>query len=64
MKMLRANKKAFAFFDAQPPGYKRIVIFWVTSAKREETRLRRLAHVIERAEIGGRIDLLKPSSAP
>ncbi len=57
---LRANKKASAFFDAQPPGSRKILTFWVMSAKKEETRLRRLRHFIERAASGSRIDLLKP----
>ena len=58
---LRANRKAAAFFDAQPPGYRKIVTFWVMSAKKEETRARRLAHLIERSASGNRIDLLKPN---
>src|SRR2546425_7783357 len=37
---LKANEKAWAFFQAQPPGYRRTVGWWVMSAKREETRLR------------------------
>jgi uncharacterized protein YdeI (YjbR/CyaY-like superfamily) len=58
LRALRADRKACAFFDALPPGYKRIVIFWVMSAKREDTRARRLAHLIERSRAGSRIDLL------
>ncbi len=46
-KKLRANKKAWAFFQAQPPWYQRAVSWWVTSAKKEETRLKRLATLIE-----------------
>ena len=45
-KKLRANRKAAAFFDAQPPWYRRTAIHWVISAKREETRERRLAQLI------------------
>ncbi len=45
-KKLRANKKASAFFDAQAPWYRRTVTHWVISAKREETRERRLAELI------------------
>src|SRR5262249_43488984 len=58
---LRANRKASSFFDGQPPGYRRTVIFWVMSAKREETRARRLAHLIECSANDCRIDFLKPS---
>jgi uncharacterized protein YdeI (YjbR/CyaY-like superfamily) len=43
---LRKNRKAAAFFDAQPPGYRRTAIHWVISAKREETRERRLKLLI------------------
>ena len=43
---LRANRKAAAFFDAQPPWYRRTAIHWVIGAKREETRARRLAQLI------------------
>ena len=57
----RANRKAASFFDAQPAGYKKIVTFWVMSAKKEETRARRLAHLIERSASGTRIDLLNPN---
>jgi len=58
---LRADGKAFRFFDAQPAGYKKTVIFWVMSAKQEETRARRLAHLLERSARGARIDLLSPN---
>jgi uncharacterized protein YdeI (YjbR/CyaY-like superfamily) len=43
---LRANAAAAAFFDAQAPWYRRTVTHWVTSAKREETRARRLEQLI------------------
>ena len=45
--MLRKNKAAAAFFDAQPPGYRKVAGWWVVSAKKEETRLKRLATLIE-----------------
>jgi uncharacterized protein YdeI (YjbR/CyaY-like superfamily) len=57
---LRANRKAASFFDAQPPGYRKKVTAWVMSAKKEETRARRLAHLIERSTSGHRIDELSP----
>ena len=37
------------FFRAQPPGYQRLLTFWVMSAKKEETRLRRLARCSSRS---------------
>src|SRR5690606_28504888 len=54
-KELRANAKAWAFFQAQPPGYRRTASWWVISAKREETRRRRLATLIADSENGERI---------
>jgi uncharacterized protein YdeI (YjbR/CyaY-like superfamily) len=51
-KKLRANRKAAAFFDAQPPWYRRTAIHWVISAKREETRERRLAQLIADSAAG------------
>jgi uncharacterized protein YdeI (YjbR/CyaY-like superfamily) len=46
-KQFRANKSAWNFFQAQPPGYRRLATFWVMSAKREETRVKRLSQLIE-----------------
>jgi uncharacterized protein YdeI (YjbR/CyaY-like superfamily) len=51
-KQLRANKKAWAFFESQAPWYQRSAQFWVMSAKKEETRLRRLQALIESSEKG------------
>ena len=58
---LCANTAASAFFDAQPPGYRKTVTFWIMGAKKEETRRRRLAHLMERSTDGARIDLLAPN---
>jgi uncharacterized protein YdeI (YjbR/CyaY-like superfamily) len=51
-KTLRANRKAAAFFDAQPPWYRRAAIHWVISAKQEDTRARRLARLIADSAAG------------
>jgi uncharacterized protein YdeI (YjbR/CyaY-like superfamily) len=51
-KVLRADRKAVAFFDAQPPWYRRTAIHWVISAKREETRARRLAQLVSDSAAG------------
>jgi uncharacterized protein YdeI (YjbR/CyaY-like superfamily) len=45
-KKFRAQKKAWAHFQSRPPWYKRVSIFWVMSAKREETRDKRLGVLI------------------
>ena len=44
---LKANRKAWAFYQAQPPWYQRTSAWWVISAKREETRLKRLEQLID-----------------
>ena len=54
-KKLRSNRKAAAFFDAQPAGYRRTATYWVISAKRPETRERRLAVLITDSAEGRRI---------
>jgi uncharacterized protein YdeI (YjbR/CyaY-like superfamily) len=43
----QANRPAWAFFQAQPPSYRRTALYWVVSAKRAETRQKRLATLIE-----------------
>lgn len=58
---LRANEKASSFFDAQPPGYRRTIVFWIMSAKKEETRVRRMKHLIENSAKGARLGLLTPN---
>jgi uncharacterized protein YdeI (YjbR/CyaY-like superfamily) len=44
---LKANRKAWTFFQLQAPWYQRTVSRWVMSATKEETRLRRLATLID-----------------
>jgi uncharacterized protein YdeI (YjbR/CyaY-like superfamily) len=60
---LRAYRKAAAFFDAQPPWYRRTAIHWVVSAKRPETRQRRLDQLIGDSAAGRTIPpLTRPGS--
>jgi uncharacterized protein YdeI (YjbR/CyaY-like superfamily) len=54
-KPFRANRKAWAFFQAQPPGYRRTATFWVMSAVKEETRQKRLRLLIEQSALGVRL---------
>jgi len=46
----KTNAKAWAFFEAQPPGYRKLASWWVMSAKQEETRQRRLSALIQGSE--------------
>ena len=59
--IFRAKNEAWTFFNAQPPGYRKLAIAWIMSAKKAETRSQRLAHVIERSANGHRLDLLNPN---
>jgi uncharacterized protein YdeI (YjbR/CyaY-like superfamily) len=45
--MMTKNKAASAFFDAQPPSYRKLAVWFVVSAKREETRLARIKKLID-----------------
>ena len=45
-KIFRAKPSAWKFWQAQPPGYQRLAIWWVISAKQDETCQRRLARLI------------------
>jgi uncharacterized protein YdeI (YjbR/CyaY-like superfamily) len=51
-KRLRASKAAAEYFDSRPPWYRRTAIHLIMSAKREETRLRRLEQLIEDSAAG------------
>ena len=42
----RKNRKAWQFFQAQAPSYRKVVTWWVVSARKEETRARRLEQLI------------------
>jgi uncharacterized protein YdeI (YjbR/CyaY-like superfamily) len=54
-KQFKANSKAWKFFVSQPPGYQRLASLYVMSAKKEETRARRLARLIDDSANGRRL---------
>lgn len=43
---LKANSKAYSYYQQQAPWYRRVTSHWIMSAKQEETRQRRVAHLI------------------
>jgi uncharacterized protein YdeI (YjbR/CyaY-like superfamily) len=57
----KGDRKAWEWFQSQAPSYRRAALHWVTSAKREETRERRLAQLIEDSARGRTI---KPLTRP
>ena len=58
--LLQRKKKAWAFFQAQPPSYRKAVSWWILSAKREKTRLRRLDQLIDCSTKGEKIPQYLP----
>lgn len=66
--MLRAfqrNGKAWRFFsEATPPGYRKTLLHWVTSAKRPETRAARFAQLLAACAAQERIDLWTRNKKP
>jgi uncharacterized protein YdeI (YjbR/CyaY-like superfamily) len=60
-KQFKSNKKAWEFFTAQPPGYQRVCVFWIVSAKQEETRQRRLKLLMDYSQIQKRLEMFKPN---
>lgn len=58
----RASGKAWDFFQGEPPSYRKPATWWVMSAKKQETRERRLGVLIADSEQGRRIaPLTSPS---
>lgn len=57
-KKFRAKKKAWEFYQSQAPWYRRTSSFWVMSARQEETRMRRLDHLISHSAKGERVPQL------
>jgi uncharacterized protein YdeI (YjbR/CyaY-like superfamily) len=49
---LKASRKAWAAFQALPPYKRKLYVTWLISAKRPETRARRVAQSIEMLEKG------------
>lgn len=56
---LKASETAWAFFSGLAPSYKRDSIWWVMSAKREETRLKRFAILLASSKDGKKIPMLR-----
>jgi uncharacterized protein YdeI (YjbR/CyaY-like superfamily) len=61
-KKFKANKKAWEYYSNMPPWYRRTSAFWVISAKKEETKLKRLEELIRDSEAGRKIKSLNIGS--
>ena len=64
-KLLRQDEAAWDFFQSQPPSYRKTVSWWIISAKREDTRLRRFEKLRACSLQGMRIpEVLPPKKSP
>jgi uncharacterized protein YdeI (YjbR/CyaY-like superfamily) len=57
----RRAKKAWAWFEQSAPSYRKAAVWWVVSAKREETQVMRLQTLIECSAAGERIPQMRPT---
>ena len=54
-RMLKKNQAAWTFFQSQPPSYRKMIGWWIVSARKEETRMARMARLISESAKGKRL---------
>jgi uncharacterized protein YdeI (YjbR/CyaY-like superfamily) len=54
-KLFKKNKAAANFFERQPPSYRKMICWWIISAKKEQTRRDRLVKLISQSAKGKRL---------
>lgn len=47
IRAFKANAKAWGYFESQPNSYRKAAMWWIVSAKKPETRARRVITLIE-----------------
>jgi uncharacterized protein YdeI (YjbR/CyaY-like superfamily) len=57
-RQFRKNKKAWKYYQQQTPSYRKLTIWWIISAKKEETRIKRLNKLIKDCENNQKISPL------
>jgi uncharacterized protein YdeI (YjbR/CyaY-like superfamily) len=55
LSLFRRDKAAWAFFECTPPGYRKVILHWVTTAKRAETRASRFNTLLQACAAGQRL---------
>lgn len=55
LRVFQRDKAAWTFFAATPPGYRKVLLHWVTTAKKVETRASRLATLMAACAAGKRL---------
>ena len=61
VKRLKADKKAWEFYKAEPPGRLKTTVYWVMSAKKPETREKRFTTMLENYARGKKMGVLEAS---
>jgi uncharacterized protein YdeI (YjbR/CyaY-like superfamily) len=54
LRRFQADAAAWERWEREPPGYRKQATYWVASAKRDETRMRRMGELIELTAAGER----------
>lgn len=61
---LKMDNAALAFWEEQPPSYRKAATWWIVSAKREETKARRIATLLKHTRAGERLPhLVSPGTS-
>jgi uncharacterized protein YdeI (YjbR/CyaY-like superfamily) len=55
LRALKKNRKAWAFYEKLPPSHRKKMAWWVTSAKKADTRATRLERLIRACAEGQRL---------
>lgn len=55
LRTFRRDATAWVYFEALPPGYRKTVLHWITTAKKPETRAARLAKLMASCAAGKRL---------
>lgn len=56
LQIFQSNTAAWSFFSTTAPGYQKVLLHWICSAKKAETRLSRLAKLMEASAVGKRLE--------
>lgn len=55
LRTFKREREAWRFFESQPPYYRKMMTFWIMSAKKPETRTKRLEKLMDQSARGERV---------
>jgi uncharacterized protein YdeI (YjbR/CyaY-like superfamily) len=61
---IRANAAAWGDWERRPPSYRRTITYWIASAKKPETRARRLDALIDASATGEPVGPMRAARRP